>query len=53
MFATDQRSQQGELGIFDKMDTILGTRPTSAPVALVHSGIGDMSQVPSSALNGK
>jgi len=38
---------------FDEMDGILGTRPTSAPVALVHSGVGDMSQVPSSALNGK
>ena len=37
---------------FDEMDAILGTRPTSAPVALVHSGTDDLLQVPSSALNG-
>jgi len=38
---------------FDEMDAILGTGPTTAPVALVHSGAGDMSQVTSSALNDK
>ena len=37
---------------FDELDAILGTRPTSAPVALVHSGSEDASQVPNSALNG-
>ena len=34
------------------MDAILGPRPTSSPVALVHSGGDDVSQVPSGALNG-
>jgi len=39
--------------ILDEMDAILDIRLTSAPVALVHSEAGDMSQVPSSALNGE
>ena len=34
------------------MDAILDTRPTSVPIALVHSGVDDASQVPSSALTG-
>ena len=37
---------------FDDMDAILGTRPTSPPIALIHSGGDDISQVPTSALNG-
>jgi len=37
---------------FKKINAILGTRPTSAS-AFVHRGAGDMSQIPSSALNYK
>ena len=37
---------------FDDIDAILGTRSTSSPIPLVHSGADDISQVPSSALNG-
>ena len=37
---------------FDEMDAILGTRETFAPVALVHNGTENASQVPSNALNG-
>ena len=37
---------------FEEMDAILGTRATSVPVALVHSGADDASQMPSTVLNG-
>ena len=36
---------------FDDMDAILGTKPPSPPIALIHSGGDDISQVPTSALN--